>query len=314
MDLDAMDLDAMDIDPMDIDAMDLDAERLRPDGEGIAEQAALIAEEAKAQAKLMILEKADEIFWQRYRDFWRYLAMEVDPEQAKVGPKQTEDDPEQLKADEVALAERAAAHAEETKADAEELRKRKEFWSYLIIFFLHFHDCSVQTISSVFDFFGIEGTKGGIASCIEENQLRTHKQALPDDDHEWSAFRFDTIPELFVQRIRNRPYNYQRLELRGTPDYIIVRIHPTFFRFTINHPQLPAVGSAARVCIRDREDRRLVIEASRKQIVITSIGFREFHALELLYSHYRRCMLRAVGTDISPRNTLNFSDRGVSFS
>lgn len=298
--------------------MDFDLESLKLDGEATAEQAAAIAEEVRANLSLLRKRRiADIQLWMKYRQFWANLSIGVDPKQAKVGPKQTAVDSEQLQADEEALAERAAAHAEETEAEAEVLRKHKEFWSYLVIFFLHFHGCSVRSILSVFQSFDIEGTERDIARCIEENKLLTYKDVLPDDHHERSVFQFDTVPEFFAHRVHDEPDRYGSTQMRETPEFDNTHTHPSLFRLTIKHPQLPAVRSAAaaaRVRTRDRENRRVVLEASRKQIVITIIGFRQFYALEPLYSHYRRCILRAVGIEIPPPDTLDFSHREYSFS
>ena len=142
------------------------------------------------------------------------------------------------------------------------LRKQKELWSYLVIFSLHFHDCSVRSILSVFQSFGIEGTERDITSCIAENQLLTYKDVLPDDSQQRSVFQFDQVPEFFAER-RSEPDQYGRTQVTEIPNLMIVLIRPSLFRLTINHPQLPAVGSVARVHTQDRDSRRIVVEAWR---------------------------------------------------
>ncbi|MCJ1427218.1 hypothetical protein MMC29_005121 [Sticta canariensis] len=294
--------------------MDVDPEPLKPDGEASAEQAAAIAEEAKANAKL--LKRADAKFWRRYRQFWRRLTTEVDPEQAKVGSKQTEADPEQLKTEEEALAERAAAHAEETKADAEVLRKQKELWSYLVIFFLHFRGCSARSILSVFQSFAIEGTEGDIARCIAENQLLTYKDVLPDDNQ--GAERVQIRQDTRLLRRRTHPRRnrdeFGRTEInRNTKPH--VRTHSP--EFIPAHDQ-PSAASRPWGRRRRRESTRKTEtagESSSKrggnQIVITIVGFRQFYALgAAVLSLPKMHGTGSMGVEISPRNTLDFSNPG----
>lgn len=223
--------------------------------------------------------KADAELLRKNREFWAYLSVRVDPEQPQVGS-------EQLKVDEEELAERAATYAEEAKADAEALKHHRELWAYLVTFFLRFHDCSVQSIFSVLQSFGIDGTEEDFTRCIEENELLTHKYAWPqndkakwlpllDGDEERSVFKFNQMPELHVE---------------------CVNLHQ--MRVTMTHPLLPAVRSAALVFTKDPEYRRIAIEASRKQVVFTIMGFNSWevaYPLVRLHLHYRRCMVRAVG-------------------
>ena len=225
--------------------------------------------EAKAEAELL----------RKNREFLAYLNVKVDSEQPKVRP-------EQLKADEEELAERAATYAEEVKADAEAMKHHRELWAFLVTFFLHFHGCSVQSIFSVLQSFGIDGTEEDVTRCIEENKLLTHKYAWPqndkgkwrpllEDDQERSVFKFDQMPELHVECVKS---------------YLIT--------MKITHPLLPAVRSAALVLTSDPENRRIAIEASKKQIVFTIIRFQPWAVVYpsvRLCLHYRRCMVRAVG-------------------
>lgn len=227
--------------------------------------------------------KVDTELLKKNKEFGAELSVEVDPEQPKFHS-------EQLKADEEELAERAATYAEEAKADTEILKHHREIWAYLVTFFLRFHDCSVQSIFSVLQSFGIDGTEEDVTRRIEENELLTYKYAwpqndeaewrpLPDTDKERSVFRFDQIPELHVE---------------------CVKLH--LMRMTMTHPLLPAVRSAALVLTKDPENRRIAIEASKKQIVFTIIRFNPWivaYPTLRLYLHYRRCMVRAVGIPIS---------------
>ncbi|MCJ1425815.1 hypothetical protein MMC29_003715 [Sticta canariensis] len=246
----------------------------KADGGAVAEQVAANDKEAKADAELL----------KKYREFWAYLIMGVDTEQAEVGPEltevdheQAEVDPEQLEVDREAVTEREAANAEEAKADAELLKKQKEFWSYIVIFFLHLHCCSVRDIFSVLQSYDIESTEGDIARCIEENKLLTHNEVLPHDNRERSVFKFNELPESLVECINTN-----------------------LFRFTMTHPMLPVVRSAALVYIKDPEGRRIVIKASRRQIVFSIIRNQTSLRLVPLYLHYRRCMGRAVGIELDP--------------
>lgn len=184
---------------------------------------------------------------------------------------------EQAIADAKAAAELAAAKVQEEKDDAEELRKRKELCTYLIIFFLHFHACSVRSIFSVLQSHGLESTESDISRCIEDNRLLTHEDVLPDDNEEPSIYRLDETPEFNSEKI-----------------------HDQRFKITMTHPRLPAVRSAALVLTQGPDGWRIVTEASKTQIVFTIFCARPYYPYRPLNPHYRRCMERAIGFIFPP--------------
>ncbi|MCJ1427113.1 hypothetical protein MMC29_005016 [Sticta canariensis] len=184
---------------------------------------------------------------------------------------------EQEIADAKAAAELAAAKVQEEKDDAEELKNRKELCAYLIIFFLHFHGCSVRSIFSVFQSYGLESTESDISRCIEDNRLLTHEDVLPDDNAEPSIYRLDETPEFNSEKI-----------------------HDQQFKITLTHPRLPAVRSAGLVLTQGLNDWRIVTEASKIQIVFTIFCARNYYPYGPLNPHYRRCMERAIGFIFPP--------------
>lgn len=184
---------------------------------------------------------------------------------------------EQAIAEKKAAAEHAAAKVQEEKDDAEELKRRKGFCTYLIIFFLHFHACSVRSIFLVLQSYDLESTESDISSCIEDNRLFTHKDVLPDDNGEQSIY-----------------------SVNETPEFCSEKIHSKQFRLTVTHPHLPAVWSAGLVLTQAPDGWRIVTQASRTQLVFTIFCARPYYPFGPLNPHYRRCMERAVGLIFAP--------------
>lgn len=191
----------------------------------------------------------------------------LDLEEQKAAYKEAEAATATKKAEAKAIAEKAAARATILKA-------QKTLCAYLIIFCLHYHECSVASIFSALQSYDLEVTKNDIAWCIKDNKLLTHADALPDDEGEQSVFKIDQTPEL-----------------------IIFKHHTKNFRVKMTHPWLPDVQSRTEVLSLSSgpESRRIVTVASKKQVMFDIFCRDCPYPLAQLVPHFTRCMQRAIG-------------------
>ena len=202
----------------------------------------------------------------------------IDPAEAKAAAEEAKVAAEKAKAAlEQAKAEAKAA-AEKAAADAVILANQKELCAYLMVFCLHYHACSIESIFSVLQKYGLKGTEQDIARWIAENKLLTYKEVLPDDEGEQSVFQLDE-----------------------TPRFEINWLHAKHIRLKMPHPQLPPIQSAAQVLTRAPENRWIVTTAAKKVILfdIQCLADDHKYPLEPLMPHFTRCMSRAIGFEFT---------------
>lgn len=199
--------------------------------------------------------------------FKRRKAPKPDPEEVKAAM-------EKANAAAKAAAEEAAADAKKAAALAERLKQQKAFCTFLIIFCLHYHACSVESIAYVLRSYELEGTRDDIVRCIRDNQLLTYKNVLPGDERELPVF-----------------------SMNQTPEFTIERIHSKQFKLKMIHDQIPAIQSPALILSHGAKGSRIATEVFRNHIVFSIFSVDESYPWKPLVQHYTRCMRRAIGLE-----------------
>ncbi|MCJ1465134.1 hypothetical protein MMC07_003750 [Pseudocyphellaria aurata] len=168
----------------------------------------------------------------------------------------------------------AAEDAAKAKAQAEKLLKQKELCGYMIIFILHFHGLSVETIFSVLQQHLIPGSGPDITRCIKDNKFLTYKDALPHDEEGSSLFT-----------------------LNLTPGFEIRMQHSGHCKLKMKHPDFPPLNSIFVNFKDGPEGMRVSTDACKGHILFNILCQPNSYPFTQLKAHFERCMRRAITDD-----------------